>query len=786
MKPNNIIRRVSLLTLPILASLSAAYAAPLTPGEAMARLQSESARKAAPGLNPNAQLRLVHQISGMDDTALFIFSDQKSKTVIAPADDAFAPVLAYLDAPVADWSNLPDGFKYWMEEYARQIDWQRSHYPDYVYEEAAQSSTRPLTIAPLVKAKWGQGDPFNRLCPMTGSKRGWAGCVATAMAQVMYYHKYPAKGSGFFEYNREGSSGSFDYDANPFDWDNMLDEYKPGEFTEAQADAAAKLTTACAVGMQMSFTPFGSGAQIFRAPLFLFTHMGYDKAVRWTGRKYYSTNEWAQLIYNDLADGMPVLYGGLSAGGGHEFVCDGYDPGDYYHINWGWEGMCDGYYRLHALTPEKQGIGGSLTNDGYNIIQDAVLGMRPAREGSQRYIPVVGSGNLKPMYHPDYSEWGLTCDDGGFYFMCPDDIEMQMGIRIALPDGSSMYGHSDVFTFPGTGGTASPYSIAWFGADFDELPPPGRYRIHPCVRAVGGEWQDIRTEYGCTQYAEFEVTEDGKFIYHEAKNWQSTELKITSFAEVNKADGDRPASYRVDYDNNADSPFVSKLRIIVRDPATGEFLSRCDFEASADGMLSGSSVFEFDANLPAGDYEAIFAYPATGNIVEGGAFPIHIDEYNHWDLAVTTSVPNAMAVGERTNLKLNIANNGSVIYEGDVIAEVVPRDGGDAIFSTSFALELQPGKSTTRRVYVTMNTTDGYYKLRVLNKCGQLTCPEMEITVGDPSGVSAIASDADAPADIYTLDGLLILHDATESDLTTLPSGIYLRRQGPKASLIKN
>lgn len=785
MIPIKISKRATLITLALLASVSAAVAAPLTPGEAIARLQTESARRGAPALNPNASMRLVHQISGAQDAAMYIFADTRGKTVITPADDAFAPVLAYLDTPVADWSQVPSGFKYWMEEYARQIDWQRTHHPDYVYEENTPSSTRPLTIAPLVKAKWGQGDPFNRLCPMTGSKRAWAGCVATAMAQVMHYHKYPAKGTGYFEYTREGSSGAFDYDANPFDWDNMLDSYVDVAFTEAQANAAATLTTACAVGMQMAYTPFGSGAQIFRAPLFLFTHMGYDKGVKWTGRKYYSTNEWAQMIYDDLAEGLPVLYGGLSAGGGHEFVCDGYDPGDYYHINWGWEGMCDGYYRLHALTPEKQGIGGSSTNDGYNIVQDAVLGMRPAREGSQRYIPVVGSGNLKPMYHPDYNEWGLTCDDGGFYFMCPDDIEMQMGVRIALPDGSSLYGSSDVFTFPGTGPTASPYSIAFFGADFAQLPPPGRYRIHPCVRATGGEWQDIRTEYGCTQYAEFEVAEDGTYTYHEAKNWQSTALKITDFAEVNKAEGDRPASYRVDYDNNADSPFVSKLRIIVRDPATGAFLSRCDFEANADGMLSGSSVFEFDSNLPAGDYEAVFAYPATGNLVEGGAFPIHIDTYNHWDLTATTTMPNAMAVGERANLKLNFTNNGSVIYQGDVVAEVVPRDGGAPVFTTSFTLEVQPGKSTARRVYVTLNTPDGYYTLRVLNKCGQLICPEIEIKVGDPAGVDTLQADPTQPFDLYTLDGILLLRDATQADLHTLPAGLYLQRQGQRHTLIR-
>ena len=81
-------------------------------------------------------------------------------------------------------------------------------------------------------------------------------------------------------------------------------------------------------------------------------------------RSLYTYNEWIELIYNELKQHRPVVYGGQSSGGGHEFVCDGYQGEDYFHINWGWGGMSDNYFKLSALDSDHQGIGGSSSTDG--------------------------------------------------------------------------------------------------------------------------------------------------------------------------------------------------------------------------------------------------------------------------------------------------------------------------------------------------------------------------------------------------------------------------------------
>ena len=81
-------------------------------------------------------------------------------------------------------------------------------------------------------------------------------------------------------------------------------------------------------------------------------------------------------LYHELAEGRAIIYAGQSTGGGHEFVCDGYQGEDYFHINWGWSGMCDSYFKLSALNPDEQGIGGSTSSEGYRLGQNAVVGVQ--------------------------------------------------------------------------------------------------------------------------------------------------------------------------------------------------------------------------------------------------------------------------------------------------------------------------------------------------------------------------------------------------------------------------
>ena len=129
----------------------------------------------------------------------------------------------------------------------------------------------------------------------------------------------------------------------------------------------------------------GSGAYSESIPFALKAYFGYDAGTRQAKRKCYTYAEWVELIYDELAARRPVLLGGQSAGGGHSFVCDGYEGDDYFHINWGWNGGGDGFFRLAVLQPYERGIGGGSTLDGFSFGQDAIVGIQRPEVGTKGY-----------------------------------------------------------------------------------------------------------------------------------------------------------------------------------------------------------------------------------------------------------------------------------------------------------------------------------------------------------------------------------------------------------------
>ena len=108
----------------------------------------------------------------------------------------------------------------------------------------------------------------------------------------------------------------------------------------------------------------------------LIQYFDYDRSIRYYSRDGYEFAEWEDMIYNELASARPVIFSGQSSGGGHCFICDGYNQGGYYHFNWGWGGASDGYFMLTALNPNDQGIGGSSSADGFNQSQGIIINIK--------------------------------------------------------------------------------------------------------------------------------------------------------------------------------------------------------------------------------------------------------------------------------------------------------------------------------------------------------------------------------------------------------------------------
>lgn len=426
------------------ALVASVSAKPITPDEAIARLKGANPKMAAPGRSGKAP-RLAHTAkTTKGNPAVYVFNKGENEGyLILSADDAAYPVLGYSDNGNAVSGNLPPQLEWWLGEYARQIEYAAEHgiADANVLPALSLRSTRE-SIAPMLQTRWDQGEPYYNQCPLVGTDRAYTGCVATAMAQVMKYWNYPEIGKGSISYECADISKrlSMNFALRKFDWENMSDTYLPGQYTETEADAVAYLMKACGYAVKMEYGTDSSGALAMNIANGLTKYFGYDPNILYDMRMFYSASEWDRMIYDNLKNVGPILYGGASMlGGGHSFVLDGYDAETgYFHFNWGWSDMSDGYYSLDALNPDALGTGGG-NGGGYNFTQDAVFGMQPptGKPAEARPMTITQHGSLTASVEEGKLNFDL---DGMGQAMWvnynPQTVKMQFG-AIFEPQGNT-------------------------------------------------------------------------------------------------------------------------------------------------------------------------------------------------------------------------------------------------------------------------------------------------------------------------------------------------------------
>lgn len=335
-----------------------------------------------------AKSKRVKSVSG-EVPAYYVFPNGEGKgfTVVS-GDDRLPEVVGYSDKGTYDEKNLPSnyvGFMKAYEEMVGQLDNGDSRASASIAEAKALRSSgyQQPAVAPLLgNIQWNQMIPYNNMCPMYNStNRSVTGCVATAMAQVMMYYKYPKTlQTDIPAYVSRTNHLSIPQinKGESYDWDNMLPQYasyEPLNYTDAQAAAVAKLLYHCGVACEMDYGS-SSGASV--TPAILSTYFGYDSdLMQDLNRDVFTLAEWSQIMDKELSARRPILYSGRSSGGGHEFVCDGTDGNGLYHINWGWGGYQDGYFDVTILNPDKGGAGSGSAPDGYNQYCSMIVGIAP-------------------------------------------------------------------------------------------------------------------------------------------------------------------------------------------------------------------------------------------------------------------------------------------------------------------------------------------------------------------------------------------------------------------------
>ena len=296
-------------------------------------------------------LKLIHTEmaqAGRNVADYYVFNaEDGSAFVIVAGDDRATDVLAY-GSQALDMKAMPCNMQWLLNQYKRQLSFLREH-PDMRVSKNSMRSTS-VPVSPLLSCKWNQRSPFYNQCPTVGSQHCLTGCIATAMAQVMYYWKFPAEVPAMDAYTSEVNGMSVGaLPGGVLDWDNMLDEYTTSATTQ-QRDAVAMLMRYCGQASHMGYGTSASGAysddELEGMKLF-----GYNAGATLLSRDDYSAEEWAGMMDAQLAAGCPILYGGVDTDKnmGHGFVVDGCGGG-MYHVNWGYSGAGDGYFVLDAFT----------------------------------------------------------------------------------------------------------------------------------------------------------------------------------------------------------------------------------------------------------------------------------------------------------------------------------------------------------------------------------------------------------------------------------------------------
>lgn len=303
----------------------------------------------------------------------YIFNvDANEGFIIVSADNNIYPILgysfegSYIDQPGFEATN----FTYWMENYSAQIVYARDNslqadeFISTTWDALLEKSTSPKSfdnVDPLLTTLWDQGTYYNELCPSASGGPGghvWAGCVATAMGQVMKYHNHPEQGTGSHSYNAAGyGTQSANFGATTYNWTSM-----PNQLGSSNS-AVATLLYHLGVSVDMQYSTSGSGAFSSDARDALVEYFSYSPNAQLLPKSSFPIETFENKIKNELNLNRPVYYSGSGSAGGHAFVCDGYQGTDYFHFNWGWSGYANGYFYLNNLNP-----GGTQFNQGQSAM----------------------------------------------------------------------------------------------------------------------------------------------------------------------------------------------------------------------------------------------------------------------------------------------------------------------------------------------------------------------------------------------------------------------------------
>lgn len=429
--------------------------------------------------------------SGISGEPFYVLVASNGSHVIVSGDDRMTPVLGYSDKGF-DKDNINVALKDLLSIYCTIYD--NIQLKGGSMAQAPQSySTRgfPASVSSLLAGtEWNQLEPYNNMCPiLDNGKRAYTGCVATATAMVMHYHKYPQRGTG----KGIGKYNEISLDSLPFTWDKMQKKYKGTTDPPENQAAVAWLMRAVSASIATQYDYTGAGSSDRLAAWALSENFGYDKGLVSIRRPEKTLAQWTEIIKAELAASRPVIYSGIKSGfaDGHCFVLDGYDSNGLFSVNWGWGGVGNGFYAITAL-------------DGYVTGESAIIGIQsPANLPYVSKFKRTSSGlNITPTTLDRDGVFSLP--SGWGYNNRGDTFSGEIAL-VLFKDGKSV----------ATVGTSMKFSMIKRNdavtVEFKNMTIPpgvaaGRYQMYVATKAYSEtEWQPVAMDLEYLPYYNVEI-----------------------------------------------------------------------------------------------------------------------------------------------------------------------------------------------------------------------------------------------------------------------------------------
>ncbi|NDW11610.1 T9SS C-terminal target domain-containing protein [Bacteroides sp. 214] len=656
----------------------------------------------------------------VSNEAFYVFTAENAGFLIVSGDDRMQPVLGYSDTGTFVTENLPDNLRGWLLFYAEEFESLATcdEQNTLLVAETRAEDNFPATVAPLLgDIAWDQTAPYNNACPTHNGERLVTGCVATAMAQIMMYHKWPEKGKGVKNYTYTIAGTSYEitkaFSATTFQWDKMLPTYT-STYTPESAEYVAELMYSCGVAVKMGYNTAasgGSGAYDSDVPPALINHFKYDENIQKYSRTYYKNAEWIALAKTELAENRPIYYNGRSPSVGHAFVVDGYDANNFFHLNWGWGGYNNGYFLLTALNPDGQGTGGG-SGGGYNMSQGMIIGIQKPNANS-KYVSHLG---IQEPYSVNVTSiarngtFNLTIQgvfNLGAYFSGTTALALYKDGKLHTNLGEITRNNYETYT--GFEGTASNLSIP---TTVEE----GTYQLLIMSKdARETEWQQVRAPYGVANYISV-------FVNASTINFSnpdvSAKLSCLSFEKTSaNLYLNRTGNFKLKVKNDGEE-CMPMIGVLLTGASSSALISSeiAFLEPGEEKELNFSGTIAATGLVAGNTYTILPALQtATGTwttLSSGFTFTLQATPTGTPVLTLTKNISfnsTPIKMGEDFQVNLSINNSGA-LYDGTIAVPVFPYAGGYSLSMRTSPLFIESGE--TKEITLTLPalaTADNYF-----------------------------------------------------------------------------